>query len=66
MPVPKEVKMAFRKWSWICVVVGIFGMNVFTRYSFAEEKYAEKNRVPAISNEYQGITPEFSAWLQKF
>ena len=54
--------MALRKWSWFCLLFGLMGMNGLSRYAVA----AEENRVPAISIEYQGLTPEFVAWLDSF
>ena len=62
MQVPKEVKMALRKWTWFCITVGLLGMNGFARYGFA----AEENRTPAISMDFQGLTPEFIAWIDQF
>ena len=43
-------------------LIGVLGMNGFARYGFA----AEENRTPAISMDFQGLTPEFIAWIDQF
>ncbi len=54
--------MALRKWTWFCVTIGLLGMNGISRYALA----AEENRTPAIAMNFQGLSPEFIAWIDTF